>query len=52
MKVNRLEIIQMIRELEQKLLDLLWKEEMREMFLQTTLIILGIALMNMHWKME
>ena len=30
MKVNWLEMIQMIRELEQKLLDLLWKEEMRE----------------------
>ena len=30
MKVNWLEMNQMIRELEQKLLDLLWKEEMRE----------------------
>ena len=30
MKVNRSEMHQMIKELEQKLLDLLWKEEMRE----------------------
>ena len=30
MKINWLEMHQMIEELEQKLLDLLWKEEIRE----------------------